>query len=223
LGSLIEYAWLHTMTAHDRDRIFYRWRQMSEPEREAALAFRRQHRRPWHNPPHYNSESGLYLITAACYEHRPIIGHQMERLSDFSGKLLETCRSAEYPVFGWVVLPNHYHVLLRATDDIQQVIGTFGRLHGSTSYRWNAEDDQRGRKVWFNAMETGIRTERHFWATLLYVLNNAAKHRYVEHWADWPFSNGRDWLDAVGEDESNRLWKEFPIDDYGKEWDPADL
>ena len=145
------------MTSSDRDRVYYRWRQMDEPERDAVLAFRRQHRRPWHNPPHYNSDSGLYLVTAACYDHRPIIGHRIERMSAFSGDLLELCGAADYTVFAWVVLPNHYHVLLRTKGNVNQQIGEFGHLHGASSYRWNGEDERRGRKVWFYAMETGIK------------------------------------------------------------------
>jgi putative transposase len=103
------------------------------------------------------------------------------------------------------------------------MIGILGRLHGRTSFQWNGEEGNRGRKVWFNATETGIKSERHFWSSLLYVMNNAVKHGYVERWQDWPYSNAADWLDSVGRDEAVRIWREFPIDDFGRDWDPPDL
>ena len=35
---------------------------------------------------------GVYLLTAACYEHSPIIGHSSERMSAFSSSLLKRLR-----------------------------------------------------------------------------------------------------------------------------------
>ena len=210
------------MTTSYGDRQHYRWRQMTEAQRTATMAHRREYRLPQHSPPHYDSESGLYLVTAACFEHHSIIGQSMERLAAFEKSLLETCVSCDWSVFAWIVLPNHYHLLLRS-GDAKALVGSLGLLHGRTSYEWNREEDHRGRKVWFNAVETGIKSERHFWAALLYVLNNAVKHRYVERWQDWPFSNACEWLMSVGREQALRIWKEYPIADFGREWDPPDL
>ncbi len=210
------------MTTYYGDRQHYRWRQMTDEQRAVTMNYRRQHRLPKHSPAHYDSESGLYLVTAACFEHHPIIGQSMERMVDFERLLLETCVANEWHVFAWVILPNHYHLLLRARD-AKAMIRSLGSLHGRTSHQWNGEEDRRGRKVWFNSMETGIRSERHFWASLLYVLNNAVKHRYVTRWQDWPFCNASDWLETIGRERALMMWKEYPIHDFGKDWDLPDL
>ena len=34
---------------------------------------------------------------------------------------------------------------------------------------------------------------------------------------------GDAFLDAVGRLESERIWREFPVLGYGREWDPAGL
>jgi putative transposase len=141
---------------------------------------------------------------------------------EFSNALVDTCQSADFTIYAWVVLPNHYHVLLKA-DEARTVIQTMGRMHGRTSFRWNQEENCHGRQNWFNAMETGIKSERHFWASLIYVMNNPVKHRYVDRWQDWPFSNAEEWLATMGRDDAKRIWKEFPIDDFGREWDPPDI
>ena len=122
----------------------------------------------------------------------------------------------------WVVLPNHYHILATVSD-IQSSLWEFGRLHGRTSFQWNGEDNSRGRKVWHRCTETAMKSERHFQATLLYLLHNPVRHSYVERWRDWPFSNAHQWLEATGELRARELWKEFPLGDYGKDWDPPEL
>jgi putative transposase len=166
----------------------YHWRQLSPRHRQEVLQTRQRSRKPWHSPPHYTSETDLYMITAACYEHRPILGESPERMSQFEDDLLGTVRDVATDIFAWNLLPNHYHLLLRSID-IRGLLKRLGRLHGRTSFRWNGEDKQRGRKVWFNTAETAIKSERHFWASLNYVLNNAVHHGYVQRWQDGPFSN----------------------------------
>lgn len=171
---------------------------------------------------HLESESGLYLVTGTCFEHSPIIGQSSSRMSEFSGALCETFEAISMTTFAWVVLPNHYHALVKSSE-VSTLIRILGRLHGRTSFAWNGEDQRRGRQVWFGAVERSIRTERHFWASLIYVMNNPVKHGYVERWQDWPFSNATEWLESVGREEAVRIWNEFPIDDYGREWDPPEL
>ncbi len=96
-------------------------------------------------------------------------------------------------------------------------------MHGRTSFTWNGEDNKRGRKTWFNAAETEMKSERHFWATTNYVLHNAVRHGYVENWQDWPYSNAQEYLAEIGHNEAKRRWLEYPILDYGKDWDPPEL
>ena len=162
------------------------------------------------------------MLTAACFEHRPVIGHTPERMAEFESKLLDACRSRSDSVFAWAVLPNHYHVLLK-TQDVHALLAEIGRLHGRTSYKWNGEEDSRERQVWCRAAETGMKSERHFWASLLYVLNNPVRHGYVEQWQDWPYTNAREWLASIGRERAAELWKQYPIDRYGDEWDPPEL
>ncbi|QDU30367.1 hypothetical protein ETAA8_54950 [Anatilimnocola aggregata] len=206
----------------DPDRPMYRWRQLTPEQRQAVLVERQSHRLPWHGPPHYESESQLYLVTAACYEHQPIIGLSPERMIGFEAELMTVCNDFSKQVFAWIVLPNHYHVLLHAPQ-IKTLLKQLGQLHGSTSFRWNSEDRQRGRHCWHRAAETAMKSERHFWATLNYVLNNAVRHQYVMCWQDWPHSNAAQYLADVGRELAEKRWREYPVLDYGDGWDPPDL
>ena len=204
------------------ERDMYRWRRMSEKERAAVLNDRQRLRLPWHSPPHYASATGLYLMTAACYEHRHVIGRGPQRMSEFETALLATSRALCTEVYAWTILPNHYHTLVK-TPDVKALLAGMGRLHGTTSFQWNGEENCRGRKVWHNATETAMKSERHYWASFVYVLHNAVKHGYVSRWQDWPYCNASSFLDRVGREEARRLWLEYPIDDYGVDWDPPEL
>lgn len=143
-------------------------------------------------------------------------------MAEFEKELLETVTTLCAEIFAWNVLPNHYHVLVHAPD-IEALLKGLGQLHGRTSFHWNGEDGERGRQVWHRAAETGIKSERHFFATLNYVLHNAVRHKYVQRWQDWPFSNAERYLADVGREEAERRWQEYPILDYGEDWDPPDL
>jgi putative transposase len=54
-------------------------------------------------------------------------------------------------------------------------------------------------------------------------LHNAVRHGYVTRWTDWPYGNAREYLETVGRDKATHIWNEFPILDYGKDWDPPEL
>ena len=197
----------------------YDYRKLTaEQKREVVEARRRQHS-PWHSPPHREVEGNcFYLVTAACYEHRPIINQTPERMSECEESVLAACRKGEAEISAWCILPNHYHILLR-TEKLPAVLHELGQFHGRSSFQWNGADAQRGRKCWYNAFERFIRSERHFWASLNYVHNNPVHHHYVEKWQDWPWSSAGEFLAQYGRDEVLRLWREYPLLDYGKKWD----
>ena len=200
----------------------YRWRKMTASQREEVFEYRRRRRVPWHSPPHYVDEPGLYMITAACFEHRPIIGYTPKRMAEFEQALIDMMQSLCRSVFAWNVLPNHYHALVHVPD-VKALLGGLGRLHGRTSFQWNGIENCRGRNTWFNAAETAMKSERHFWASLNYVLHNAVHHGYVGRWQDWPYSNAEQYLADVGHEEVLRRWREYPVLDYGKDWVPPDV
>src|SRR4051794_8011229 len=109
----------------------YRWRKMTAQQRAKTLEYRQRNQLPWHSLPHYESEDGLYLITAACYEHKPHVGASPRRMADFEAELLKVLHAHCSAVFAWVLLHNHYHALVR-TPAIKELLAAPGRLHGGT-------------------------------------------------------------------------------------------
>jgi putative transposase len=201
----------------------YVWRQLHKKQRAELLAWRKQRGYPWHSPPHRSNFGHLrFLISASCYEHRHYIGYTPERMDLFSCDLLMTFTAHAKQTFAWCVLPNHYHALVEAPD-IKLLLHELGLLHGRTSHAWNGEDETRGRKVFFRAVERGMRSERHYWATLNYVHHNPVRHSYVERWTDWPWSSAAQYLAQTGLAEAKRIWRDYPVRDYGKNWDEPEI
>ena len=156
------------------------------------------------------------------FEHRPYIGHSPARLEAFTHELLALFEAHVGQTWAWCVLPNHYHALVE-TPDILSLLRALGRFHGRTSHAWNGQDQSRGRKVFFRAMERALRSDRHFWATLNYVHHNPVHHGYVQRWPDWPWSSAPEFLAQTDPAEAKRLWREYPLDDYGQGWDDPGL
>lgn len=68
----------------------YVWHELSLPQREEALRQRRQCGYPWHGPPHFQTDlPRFYHLSAACYEHSPIVGRSPERMAVFEAELVE--------------------------------------------------------------------------------------------------------------------------------------
>ncbi len=193
----------------------YLWRKLTENQRTELLEYRQLCKRPWHRPPHFEQGALHYHLTAACFEHRPHIGWNPERMADFSRRLIDTFAT---PPAAWCVLPNHYHILVHCTD-LKAAVSALGRLHGRTSFEWNGEENARGRQVWHSVSDRAMRGSDHFWATVNYVHHNPVKHGYVATWTDWPFSSATGFLEEVGRDQAIAIWKAYPVLDYGKGWD----
>ncbi len=195
----------------------YNWRHMTEEEKRTVLQTRQNGGQPWHGPPH-GLERHWYHLTAACYEHTPLIGKNPLRMANFERDLL-TCLAQECEkVSVWCVLPTHYHVLVqcRCVPHCRQAVG---RLHGKFSHLWNVEDNQPGRKCWHRCLPLPVKSESHRWAIINYIHHNPVRHEYTDVWQDWVFSSAWQYLEEMGREEAVRIWREYPILDMGKEWD----
>jgi len=196
----------------------YRWRKMADEERAQEMKRRQIARHPMHSPKHYDGGRRVYLVTAACYEHRPHIGFSDERMNHFADTLGSLITDHCERLDAWVVLPNHYHVLV-LTDDISGLLKKLGRLHGRTSHAWNGEENTRGRKVWCNVLERPIQNDRHHITAMQYVHHNPVKHGYVAKWTDWKWSGAHEYIERIGREEAESRWREYPLQIFGKGWD----
>src|SRR5688572_22732399 len=113
----------------------YDYRRLSPQAREEVLRYREQQGYPLHAPPHAYESERWFLITAATYGHRVHFGEAEDRLwlrEELSGEL----NAGGIECSAWVVLPNHYHLLVRC-DRLAQIAEPLRRVHGRTARALN--------------------------------------------------------------------------------------
>lgn len=188
------------------------------PEQRAELVQERLARGyPSHSPPHPVRDRPFYMITATCYEHKCHMESEQRRQQVLE-MLFEAFLANDQEICGWVVLPNHYHLLAHTTGF--DVLGPmFRSIHGPTSRQWNLEDKTPGRKVWYRFTDRAIRSEGHYYAALNYIHYNPVKHGWTESVYDWPQSSVHWYLEHYQREWLRDLWTRYPIKDYGQGWD----
>jgi putative transposase len=197
----------------------YEYRDMTEAERAKVLAGRKLHLRPWHAPPHFEQTAGTYLISAACYEHRSIMATG-ERRTEWEAAVVDRLGRGSpgcVEIRAWVVLPNHYHLLVEG--DLHLFGRRIGRLHNGIATQWNREDGTPGRKVWHRFSDRILRSERHYYASLNYIHANLVKHGHAAKADDWVWSSLSLYMEMVGREQLGQWWRQYPVGNYGEGWD----
>ena len=160
---------------------------------------------------------------AVPYDYRQITPEQraeLVRRTTFEARLLEEMNAVGAESAGWVVLPNHYHILLgvQTFDIIPKVIK---RLHNGSSYEWNRTDGLAGqRRVWYKYYDRMIRNQEHYFQTLNYIHLNPHKHGYVQDPNEWPWSSLSMYYEERGRQWLREKWTEYtPPRGFGDGWD----
>ena len=138
----------------------YEYRKLSPQEREEIVRYRNEKGYLLHAPPHPFRDAGAYLISAANFEHRAIMSSP-DRRTGFESRLLNAIKKITEDLIAWVVLPNHYHMLIdvQSLNDVSVILKY---LHGTASREWNIEDNVTGkRRVWYKFADTYIRNDAH--------------------------------------------------------------
>jgi putative transposase len=197
----------------------YEYRKLSPKEREEIVKYRQAHGYPLHAPPHPFRGAGTYLISAANFEHRAIMSSP-ERRTQIETRLLNAIKEFAEDIIAWVILANHYHVLL-AIQSLNDVSDALKHLHGKTSREWNIEDNLTGkRRVWYKLVDTYVRNDEHLRLAFNYIHYNPVKHGYVSDPLDWFWSSLRMYYEDRGQTWLQDQWNAYePPADFGKGWD----
>ena len=196
----------------------YEYRSLTPEEREKVILHRRELGYPLHAPPHPYRQAGFYLITAANFEHAPVMGAPGRR-TEFESRLLATMADSDLEITGWVVLPNHYHILV-GVKELDQISAAIKQLHGTTSRSWNQEDHITGkRRVWYKFTDRLIRNEQHYIQAMNYNHFNPVKHQYTQDPYEWLWSSILDYYATYGREWLRAAWEKSPPGDFGKGWD----
>lgn len=211
----------------------YEYRKLTPEQKTEIVQQRLAKGYPPHSPPHPIRDQSFYLLTAACYEHQLYMELE-ERRKQLLDLLFEKFVNCGVELRGWVVLPNHYHLLVYLGDvcseglsphyepHYERVGQVLQRVHGSLSRQWNLEDKTVGRKVWYRYSDRAIRSEWHYYTTLNYIHYNPVKHGWAASPYDWLCSSVHWYLAQQGREWLRDAWVRYPVKEYGKGWDELD-
>jgi putative transposase len=139
-----------------------------------------------HTPAHLLLDGTPYFITGAIYKKRPLLRDtaMKERLHEI---LHTTFREYGWNLDHWVILDNHYHLLVRSKkgSDLPKMMQ---RIHAASS-KYIGEATSCEKPVWYNYWDYCPRNEHEYYSRLNYLLNNPIKHGYVSNLHDYPHSS----------------------------------
>jgi putative transposase len=197
----------------------YEYRKLTTHQRQQLVEERLARGYPPHQPPPPVREARYFLLSGACFEHRHHL-NTPERRQTVLDHHFEQFIEQGMAIQAWVVLTNHYHLLVDV-NDFDALGKIFSLVHGRTAFAWNLEENAQGRKVWYRYSDRAIRSERHYYTTLNYLHYNPVKHGLVKSPYDWRWSSVSWYLEHHGREWLRDLWERYPIREYGKGWDEA--
>ena len=195
----------------------YDFRKLSAEQRQEAIRSRRERDFPLHAPPHLEGVAGEFLITAACYEHRHVFGTP-EELTWLTQRLAEGLDADKNPWRAFVVLPNHYHLVVKISN-LEAFSDAIRRTHSRVATEVNSRQQERGRRVWYRYSDRAIRSERHLRAAVNYIHHNPVKHGFVGTEEEWPWSSVQEYLSGHGGEWLDAVRQAYPLGEFGKGWD----
>jgi|SoiMethySBSTD1v2_1073268.scaffolds.fasta_scaffold1037405_2 REP-associated tyrosine transposase len=147
-----------------------------------------------HTPIHLFRTNATYMCTASLYGDEHLMKTDL-RKAEWRDSFHKAAEIYQWKIIAWVVLSNHYHALLRSPGDPGKSIDKFvASYHKFTAAKWNKEDDQIGRPVWWNYFDSCIKDKREFFAKLNYIHWNPVKHGLVKRPEDYGYSSYRDFM-----------------------------
>ena len=195
----------------------YTYRTLTPEQKAEVLRHRQLRGYPLHEPPHLHEVDGWFLITAATYEHKHHFCTEADR-AWLLQELLQELQASGIPCNGWVVLPNHYHLVVQCRP-LSAISQPLRRVHARTARELNRREGQMGRQVWYRFSDRKMRNERHYYTTLNYIHYNPTKHGYTPKPLDWACSSAHWYLGHFGTEWLRDLWRTHPVRNYGKGWD----
>jgi putative transposase len=154
-------------------------------------------------PKRYTGRGDLHFITFSCYQRRQLLATAAER--DLFVKILGEVRERyEFQVFGYVVMPEHVHLLIsepecstpsRVLQVLKQRVSRElrGKPRGASGEPFRFEDSDEGselRRFWQRRFyDFNVYSQEKAKEKLNYMHANPVERKLVEHPKDWPWSS----------------------------------
>ena len=165
-----------------------------------------------HNPPHLFIPSAKYFITGATYLKKHFLTSE-ESKEKLLSSIMKGCEKYGWVIEDWVILDNHYHLMLNAPDRVDTLGAMFKEIHKFTAL-WlleNFPELKDEMRIFYNYWDSCITFEKSYFTRLNYIYYNPVKHGYVEEAGDYLWGSYRLRL-QIEPDHLNQMKEKYPWD-----------
>ena len=170
-----------------------------------------------HRPRHIYADDAIYGITAAVYNKERIINTPPKRI-----KLIKATREIltqfHYHLYAWVILPNHYHLLIKSNIGLDLPV-ILNKIHAQYALWLNKEDKTKGRKIFYQYWDQFFEGEHGFFRFMNYIHFNPVKHQYVKVMEEWDSSSVRFYIKRHGQEAVYRDFEQYPLGEWSFAYD----
>ena len=163
-----------------------------------------------HNPSHLFKSNAKYFITGATYLKKAFLVAESAK-----GKLLDSvkkgCEKYFWVLEDWVILDNHYHLMLNAPNSVSTLSKMFNEVHKFTAIwlKENFLELKKEKRIFYNYWDSCITYEKSYFARLNYIYFNPLKHGYVKEANNYMWGSYRFRLKEEF-DYLNKLKEKYP-------------
>jgi putative transposase len=163
-----------------------------------------------HAPAHYFESHATYIVTAGTLKKEHLINSDQKKECVLTN-LRQEIEKYKWELLAWVILINHYHILLKASDHASSLAQLIRNVHTFSARELNKLDRCPGRRVWWNYWDTCITNERSYYARLNYIHWNPVRHGVVTRPEQYRFSSYRDYYN-LDDNRMRNLERDYPFD-----------
>ncbi|MBD3359985.1 MAG: hypothetical protein GF365_04755 [Candidatus Buchananbacteria bacterium] len=167
-----------------------------------------------HRPPHLFFNNTIYFISCRTFKKHHLFNSK-DKINIIKNRIDLAVIKYEVKLFAWVILFNHYHLLLEIKHGLN-LSKMINFINGGTSYDLNKLENKSGRKIWANYWDYCIRDEKDFWTHFNYIHQNPIKHGLVknlEELKDYEYCSYQWFLKEKGEEWLSDCFINYPVRD----------
>lgn len=167
-------------------------------------------------PPHLFMDGAYYFLTNRSVDRKPYF-EKADHCQLFLNVLETALRKFSVTCQGYILLPNHYHLICRFAK-VDFLPKFMNNLHANSARLINKLGHCAGRKIWFNYWDHCIRNEREFFYTLNYIHLNPLKHGLIDdirQLPDFPYSSLPAYIRKFGRETVMEWFRQHPISQIG--------
>jgi len=130
-----------------------------------------------HQPKHIYVDNQMYFITSHIYDKEFLLDTDSKK-DNLLLKIFSFAWEDGIKLRAWVILKNHYHILLNISVG-RDVSNYISKIHRGFTFERNILEKKRGRRLWKNYWDWCIGDEADYWKHFNYIHNNPIKHGVV--------------------------------------------